>query len=111
VPRGGGTNLSGGTVPVKGGVIIEINKTAADALGHHAPDLIGKSIKRLIHPDDHGIFDQHHASLTENGLPQDYELRLRRSNGETLIVSLKSEPLSDRHRALAVMKVIRVRVS
>lgn len=81
---------------LRGGILIEINKTAIEALGYEPHDLIGKSFKTFVHPADHDVFQDHHDSLMATGLPQDYELRLLRQNGEPMIVSFKSEPLNDR---------------
>lgn len=91
---------------LRGGIIFEINQTAADALGFQRQELIGQPIQRLLDPKDKGVFEQHHSRLMDNGEGQDYEVRLRRRNGEMLIASLKSEPLHDRHGILIGEKAI-----
>jgi PAS domain S-box-containing protein len=82
---------------LKGGAIIEINKTAVEALGYQPQELIGKPFKILVKDDEYENYEEHHNSLMAAGLPQDYELCLRRRNGEPMIVSIKSDPLYDRH--------------
>jgi PAS domain S-box-containing protein len=82
---------------LKGGTIIEINKTAIDALGYQPQDLIGKHFLSIVLEEDHAVFEEHHDSLMATGLSQDYELRLKRHEGDPIIVSFRSEPLTDRH--------------
>ncbi len=81
---------------LRGGIIFEINRTAA-ALGYEQTALVGQPMRRLVHPDDHELFDRMHRLLLETGQPQGYELRLVRAGGQPMVVSVNSEPLLD-HR-------------
>ena len=85
---------------LRGGITFEINRTAAQALGYRLQDLIGHSFQKIIHPDDHHLFEWQHHRLLETRAIQDYELRLIKSNGESIIVSIISEPLFDRNGVL-----------
>lgn len=81
---------------LKGGVIIEINQTATQALGYRLQDLIGNSFLKVVHPDDHALFNRHHEALLATQSVQSYELRLVKSDGGTIVASISSEPLYDR---------------
>ena len=82
---------------LKGGVIFEVNRTAATALGYGMQELIGHPLTAIIDPHDHFQFEQRHKLLMDTGESQTYELRLLSSRGERIIVSVKSEPLVDRN--------------
>lgn len=85
---------------LKGGIIFEINRTAAQALGCRLQDLIGQSLLKVVHPEDHAVFELAHQQLLETRAPQNYELRLVKSDGETIVASITSEPLYDRDGVL-----------
>jgi len=81
---------------LSGGIIFEINRTAAQALGFKLQELIGHGFHEIIHPDDRALFEQKHRELIERGSAQNYELRLIKADGEMMIVSIIAEPLFDR---------------
>lgn len=80
---------------LKGGVIFEINHTAANALGYSLSDLIGQPIQKFIAKDDVDAFIQRHRRVVEQRRSQSHELRLLCRNGEAMTVSVRSEPLTN----------------
>ena len=81
---------------LKGGVIFEINRTAAHALGYPLHDLIGQPLRKVIDPDEEQLFESNHRKLMETGNPNNYELTLVKKTGESIAVSFRSEPLLNR---------------
>lgn len=78
---------------LKGGLIFEVNQTATRALGYTLHEMIGRPFSEFLAPEDRGRFAAHHRAVVENGAPQSYEIRLRKSDDTTLVASIISEPL------------------
>lgn len=85
---------------LKGGIIFEINRTAAHALGYRLQELIGQPIQKILHQDDHDLFQWHHRRLLESDSVQNYELRLLKADGAVIVTSIIAEPLYDRNGVL-----------
>lgn len=80
---------------LEGGAVFELNRTAADALGYRVQDLIGRPFVDLIDPDSRAEYERRHATIFSDGEPHEYEIGLRKSGGELLIASVRSEPVLD----------------
>lgn len=81
---------------LSGGIIFEVNHTAARALGYELKELIGQPIHKIIDPADHELFNRHHKMRLDSDEAQAYEINLVKSNGQRMIVSIQSEKLLDR---------------
>jgi PAS domain S-box-containing protein len=91
---------------LKGGIIFEVNHTAAQALGCSLQDLIGHPFTQVVDPRDHELFLHHHGLVIEQGEAQVYELHLRNREGQRIIVAVKSEPLLDRNGVIVGEKAV-----
>jgi PAS domain S-box-containing protein len=61
-------------------IILEANLTAANLLGQTVKALVGSPIRNFILPADQDIYYSHWLKLTETGLPQACELRVRKKD-------------------------------
>lgn len=80
---------------LKGGVIFEINQTAVRALGYKVQEMIGRNFAEFIEEEDRERFLMSHRKIVKGAKEQNYEIRLRKRSGESLIASFNSEPLTD----------------
>lgn len=81
---------------LKGGVLFEVNLTAARALGYRLQDMIGRRFTEFLDPRDREGFLARHTRIVEEGIEQTCEVRLQKKDGEILIASMTSEPLTNK---------------
>ena len=63
------------------GLVLATNLTAAALMGIPRDDLVKQPISRFIFPEDQNIYSQHAGQLLETGIPQVYDLRMRKMDG------------------------------
>lgn len=91
---------------LKGGVIFEINMTAAQALGYKLQEMIGKPFTDFLDPRDRPVYDRHHLAIIGEKKEQNYELRLVKRDGEIIVASMNSEPLLNADGAVIGEKAV-----
>ncbi len=72
------------------GIIQEANLTAANMLGAPRGSLSGKALRRFIPFEEQDIYYRHMQSLIKTGLPQAFELRMQKKDGDSFWVSLEA---------------------
>lgn len=80
---------------LKGGVIFEINQTAAKALGYRLNEMIGRKFSEFIADESVPLFEEKHAEIFTTNHAQNYEVKLKKKDGGYLIASMNSEPLAN----------------
>ena len=80
---------------LKGGIIFEINQTAARALGYKLQEMIGHPFTDFVEPEDRARFTERHRKIVDAGEHQAYEIKLRKKDGSFLIANMHSEPLAN----------------
>ncbi len=63
------------------GLLLKANLTAAGLLGLVRKALVGKRMSFFIQKEDQDIYYLHHKRLVETGMPQVFELRMKKSDG------------------------------
>jgi hypothetical protein len=63
------------------GLVLATNLTAAALMGIPRDALVKQPISRFIFPEDQNIHSNHAGQLLETGIPQVYDLRMRKMNG------------------------------
>jgi PAS domain S-box-containing protein len=82
------------------GLILEANLTAAQMLGLERSRLTGQPLSRFIFRDDQDIYYLRHKQLFETQTPLAYELRLKRDDGSTVWVQMRTKLTQDDDGAL-----------
>ncbi len=72
-----------------------VNQAFCAMLGYSEPELIGKSIWEISHPDDVAKNQRLFERMRIEGQPYQMEKRLIRKNGSTLWVTVSTSPLRD----------------
>jgi PAS domain S-box-containing protein len=81
-------------------VIIYVNKAFARIVGYSEKELIGKSSLNSLSPEElHSEIIEHNKKRTE-GLSEQYEIEMLKSNGERIFVSVSASPVFDRDNRL-----------
>lgn len=78
-----------------GGLILEMNLTAAAMLGVPRGLLENKPVSGFIYREDQDVYYLHRKRLVETGEPQEFELRLTKSNGSFFWARLKIVAVRD----------------
>lgn len=70
------------------GVIVSVNGTAIEQLGHPAEALVGRPVLEVFHPDDRDAVARHMTRcIAEPDVTHAWEARTRRSNGDVMWVA------------------------
>lgn len=77
------------------GIILECNKTEADAIGYSKDELIGRSIYDLLPEDSAQILRQRWAELLSEGWLEGVEFQIRRKDGDLLHVACDTRVVYD----------------
>ena len=85
--------------------ILEINQTAFTLLGEEKSHLINQPLSRYIRASDLNIYHSHQVRLLRTGVAQTCELRLIRTDGNTVWVLMESA-VTDFHDSDSVFHVV-----
>jgi diguanylate cyclase (GGDEF)-like protein/PAS domain S-box-containing protein len=68
-----------------------VNKAFAEMLGYQENDLIGRSYREVVAPEDLSAADERHARRVRGeAVPNNYEVRLLHKDGQTRIIAMMS---------------------
>jgi PAS domain S-box-containing protein len=77
------------------GRILFVNKRFCQMVGYEPPDLIGKTIEEITHPDDVGQTDDLFERMIREGKPYEVEKRYLRKDGSVLWVDVSASAVRD----------------
>jgi PAS domain S-box-containing protein len=77
------------------GVILDVNKSALNALGYEKDELMGKPIKTIYAPECHPDMKELFKKWKENGNLKNEEMTIKSKSGERRHVLLSSESIMD----------------
>ncbi len=83
------------SVCAKTALILECNRTVAEALGYKKEELIGRSVFDVYHPDCRKDLKEAFQSFVETGEVHDVELQLKRKDGSKIDVDLNVNAIRD----------------
>ncbi|WP_167568861.1 EAL domain-containing protein [Brevibacillus migulae] len=67
---------------------------------------IDNNVKQFIHPDDLGVVLESHQLLVQTKKPQQYEFRIKRGDGEWILLEAKAIPILEANDQIANVAVI-----
>ena len=77
------------------GIILDCNNRIQQLLGYSKDEVIGKPIKKIIHPDSYEKAKKSMIEVFENGILCAGEYKMTRKNGEVVFVNIHSSALKD----------------
>jgi PAS domain S-box-containing protein len=88
------------------GIIIECNRTVAEALGYRKEELIGRPLADILTPDSVKRFLADQRRLKKEGVLRNLEREFRRKDGSTLPVILNVSAVLDEDGEIAYTRAI-----
>ena len=79
-----------------GGLILDVNKTALEALGYKRDEFVGKPLKIIYAPDSHAMVGQLFEKWKKNGKLKDEEITVITKSGERRDVLLSADSVKDK---------------
>ncbi|MDZ7862226.1 ATP-binding protein [Acidovorax sp.] len=106
-------NVGVGVAVAQDGLLVFVNPSMVNIVGHPAEFLLNRPLTAAIHPDDAGkVADRHHARLRGENVESNYNFRIITQTGEvrTLDLSVVSIQWSNREATLLFVVDITARV-
>jgi PAS domain S-box-containing protein len=75
------------------GAILEVNDAWRQTFGYGSDEVLGKSwtqFEMMVNPEDH---ERANVVMEEQGYIRDFEMKLRRKSGETIMAKISTEPI------------------